>query len=78
MYYISHHSLCITTLTYTIYTLWEYIADTPYLKVPQMFRLCCRQDLHPIVIIVKENLNIPTVLNDSGRNEEKSQNYKKN
>ena len=54
-------------LTYTIYTLWEYIADTPYLKVPQMFRLCCRQDLHPIVI-VKENSNIPTILNDSGRN----------
>ena len=61
------------TLTYTIYTLWDYIADTPYFKVSQMFWIplncvVAGQDLHPIVLIVKENLNISTILDDSGRN----------
>ena len=82
MYYNLHHSLCINTLTYTMYhvrimglncwhTLFKSTSD-----VLDPFKLCCRQDLHPIVIIVKENSNVPTILNDSGRNKEKSQHYK--
>ena len=61
-YYINIHDIRIIGLNFW-HTLFKSASDGP-----DPFKLCCSQDLHPIVIIVKENSNVPTILNDSGRN----------
>ena len=66
-YYMNIHDICVMGLN-CWHTLFKSTSD-----VLDLFKLCCRRDLHPIDIVVKENSNIPTILNDSGRNEEKSQ-----